>query len=126
MPRKEEPYVKRTITMVGDTASEEPCEICQEADEHLAPLVERDKRIEYKKVEVSTPEGEKYADARKVKSIPYFEDCKYTEGSDKPSCKRISGFDKEDWADIGEVLDKPAESNNEQSTTTSTTETKAE
>jgi len=122
MTRKEVPYVKRTITMVGDTTSEEPCEICQEADAYISPLVERDKRVEYKKIEVSTPEGEKIADAKKVKSIPYFEDCKYTEGSDKPKCERISGFDKEDWSDLNEIVE--AENKDEQPNTT--TEDKAE
>jgi len=124
MTRKEVPYVKRTITMIGDTTSDEPCEICQEADAYLKPLVEHDNRIEYKKVEVSTPEGEKIADAKKVSSIPYFEDCKYTEGSDKPTCTRIKGFDEKDWGDLTEVLDNPAEaeSKSEQGTAEDKTE----
>lgn len=113
MTRKDEPYVKRTITMTGDTISGEPCEVCTEADKYISPLVERDKRVEYKKMEVSTPEGEKYADDKKVSSIPYFEDCKYYEGKDKPECKRIKGFDTEDWSDLEEIKDKPV-TNNEQ------------
>jgi hypothetical protein len=124
MTRKDEPYVKRTITMVGDTTSDEPCEVCQEADAYLTPLVERDKRIEYIKKEVSTPEGEKYADAKKVSSIPYFEDCRYTEGSDKPSCKRIKGFDETDWSDLKEIVDKPVEVKTDEQP--ATTEDKAE
>jgi hypothetical protein len=106
MTRKGEPYVKRSITLIGDTISNEPCEICQEADQYLTPLIERDKRIEYKKVEVSTPEGEKLADEKKVKSIPYFEDCKYYAGKDKPECRKISGWSAEDdWSDLNEIVE---------------------
>jgi len=108
MPKKD--YVKRDITFVGrtqDTEDDKACGVCVEGDSFLSSAVKHDNRINYNKIEVDTPEGQKIAEDRDIDGLPYIKDCKTFEEGGKPRCREIIGFEKdEDWSDLSDVLEK--------------------
>jgi hypothetical protein len=105
-------YKKREITLVGrtqDTEEDKACGVCKEADDYISSRVKNDNRITYSKIEVDTPEGEKIAEEADIRSIPYIKDCKtFTEGG-KQRCKEYEGFEKDDWEDLDQILEKKEE-----------------
>jgi hypothetical protein len=88
--------VKREIELIGRTKGDNPCPVCEEADEFISSRVKNDNKITYKKTEVT----DEIADKERIESIPLIKDCKiYDDG--KKKCREIEGFDKEeDWSDL--------------------------
>lgn len=109
MPKKD--YVKRDITFVGrtqDTADDKACEVCVEGDKFLSSAVKHDNRITYNKIEVDTPEGEKIADDERIRGIPFIKDCRTFEDGGKPRCRKIEGFEEDDWNDLSDLVESKA------------------
>lgn len=111
MPKKD--YVKRDITFVGrtqDTEDDKACEVCVEGDKFLSSATRHDNRISYSKIEVDTEQGEKIAEEEHIGGIPFIKDCKTYEDGGKPRCRKIEGFEQDDWDDLSQLIIKEATS----------------
>lgn len=106
--------------MTGRTEGDNPCPVCTEAKEFF-----EDKQMDipaekfsFTETQIDSPEGEKKAEEKKIKSIPFIEDCKTFQTDDcttnaegrqecKPKtetkCRTITGYDENDWRDLDEL-----------------------
>lgn len=87
--------VKREIKLIGDTSS---CPACDTGNQFFSAV--KKPNVEYKYIDIKTPEGSSIAENKNMEYMPHIEDCKtFDDGTTK--CQTKDRFVKEDWKDLG-------------------------
>ncbi len=90
---KPKKYVKRVVELVGY----DDCGYCQDAEHYIKGEVSPNSNIpvEYKKIEGTTPEGQKIIEEKNLEFVPFVKHCLIPENPDEqPKCEEIKDFDK--------------------------------
>lgn len=88
--------VKREIKLIGDKSS---CSACDSGDQFFSSV--KKPNLDYKYVDINSPEGNNKFEQTHTEYMPIIEDCKtYSNGETK--CETKNRFDKNDWNDLNE------------------------
>jgi hypothetical protein len=86
--------VKREIKLIGDKSS---CSACDSGDQFFSSV--KKPNLDYKYIDINSPEGNSKFEQTKTDYMPIVEDCKtYSNGETK--CETKNRFAKEDWTDL--------------------------
>lgn len=89
------------IEMIGRTTGPNPCPVCKDtADPWLSNAAARAKgAIQYKKIEIDSPEGRAHPEYNEIDKIPHTKVCT-TDTKGKQSCKTVKGWNENEFKDL--------------------------